>query len=87
MKWQEFIKEQGEMGVISQQTIKAENKKRLYQLISGNSGISRACLASVTSLSKTTVSFLIEELIQEGRIVDQAALKAEEKGDALTACL
>lgn len=66
--------------MISQQTIKAENKKRLYQLISGNSGISRACLASVTSLSKTTVSFLIEELIQEGRIVDQGSIESGRKG-------
>ena len=72
--------------MLSQQTIKAENKKKLYQLISGNSGISRACLASVTSLSKTTVSFLIEELIQ-AELSIRAALKAEEKGDALTACL
>lgn len=66
--------------MLSQQTIKAENKKKLYQLISGNSGISRACLASVTSLSKTTVSFLIEELIQEGRIVDQGSIESGRKG-------
>ena len=66
--------------MLSQQAIKAENKKRLYQLISQNFGISRACLASSASLSKTTVSLLIEELIQEGRIVDQGSIESGKKG-------
>ena len=52
--------------MINQQLIKSVNKKELYTMISENPGISRAQLASLRKLSKTTVSALVEELIQEG---------------------
>ena len=53
--------------MIIQQVIKAVNKKKIYMLISENPGISRVNLAARTELSKTTVSALVDELIQEGR--------------------
>ena len=60
--------------MINQQVIKAVNKKKIYMLISENPGISRVNLAARTELSKTTVSALVDELIQEGRIVDEGAV-------------
>ena len=48
-----------------QQVIKNKNKKNLYNIISNNEGISRARLASKTKLSKSTVSLLVDELINE----------------------
>ena len=49
-------------------------------LISENPGISRVNLAARTELSKTTVSALVDELIQEGRIVDEGAVESKRQG-------
>ena len=66
--------------MINQQVIKAVNKKKIYMLISENPGISRVNLAARTELSKTTVSALVDELIQEGRIVDEGAVESKRQG-------
>lgn len=66
--------------MINQQLIKSMNKKELYTMISENPGISRAQLASLRKLSKTTVSALVEELIQEGYIIDEGAVESRSQG-------
>lgn len=66
--------------MINQQLIKSANKKELYTMISENPGISRAQLASLRKLSKTTVSALVEELIQEGYIIDEGAVESRSQG-------
>lgn len=50
---------------INQQYIKNNNMKQLYYLLKNNACLSRASLAKMTGLSKTTVSSLIDELIQK----------------------
>lgn len=59
--------------LITQQIIRAENLRQIYHLIDRNANISRANLANVTSLSKTTVSSLVDELIRGGYVVDCGA--------------
>ncbi len=66
--------------MINQQLIKAVNKKKLYMLVSETPGVSRASLAAKTELSKTTVSALVDELIQEGHIVDEGAVESKRQG-------
>lgn len=68
------------MGVYNQQTIKAVNKKNIYMLINADPGISRIQLANVTNLSKTTVSALVDELIQEGYITDEGSVESNRQG-------
>ena len=57
--------------MLHQKEIQLSNKKSLYRLISENPGISRAKLAVGTHLSKTTVSSLVEQLIQAEYIVGE----------------
>ena len=54
------------MKLVNQQVIKNTNMKRLYTSIYSSPGISRAHLAKQTKLSKTTVSTLVDELIERG---------------------
>ena len=58
----------------NQQTIKEENIKTLFNLISAEPGVTRAQLGRVTSLSPTTVSTLVDELVQRGRCADKDAI-------------
>ena len=58
------------MKLVNQQVIKNTNMKRLYTSIYSSPGISRAHLAKQTKLSKTTVSTLVDELIEREFIVD-----------------
>ena len=58
---------------INQQLIKDTNMKHLYTSIYHNPGISRAHLSKQTALSKTTVSTLIDELIERNFILDGGA--------------
>ena len=55
---------------ITQQYIKNTNLSLIYSIIRNNPGTSRVLLAKETGLSKTTVSSLVEELIQKNFIVD-----------------
>ena len=47
--------------MITQHLIRSGNLRQIYQLIDQNIGISRARLAKITKLSKTTVSSLVDE--------------------------
>ena len=61
------------MKFINQQLIKDTNMKHLYTSIYHNPGLSRAHLSKQTALSKTTVSTLIDELIERNFILDGGA--------------
>lgn len=60
-------------GLTNQQLIKETNQKRIFSLIYHNNGISRAKLAQRTGLSPTTVSVLVDELIDSGLVITKGA--------------
>ena len=60
-----------------QKVIKEGNVKQIYSLILTNEGISRAAIAEKTGLSRSTVSFLVDELVQAGIV---SVLGAENSG-------
>ncbi len=60
--------------------IKDNNKKLIYQLIEEFPGISRVRLAEQLKLSKTTVSALVDELLQENYVIDQGAQVSSHQG-------
>lgn len=68
------------MALITQQIIRSENLRRIYRLIDRNANISRATLAGITDLSKTTVSSLVDELIRGGYVVDCGAGTSSHQG-------
>jgi transcriptional regulator of PTS gene len=68
------------MKLVNQQLIKNTNMKRLYASIYSNPGISRANLAKLTRLSKTTVSTLVDELIEREFILDCGAGESDSIG-------
>ncbi len=65
------------MKLVNQQLIKNNNLKLLYNLIHQEQGISRTQLARLSQLSKTTVSSLVDELIERNFIYDSGT---EENG-------
>lgn len=54
----------------NQQMIKEENIKLLFDLITNKPGISRAQLVRLTQLSPTTVSTLVDELVQRELVLE-----------------
>ncbi len=64
----------------NQSLIKDQNKKQVYQLIEDMPGISRAQIAELMKVSKTTVSALADELMQEGFIIDEGAAASNRQG-------
>lgn len=58
------------MKLINQQLIKNTNLKLIYNLVHHEQGISRAALAKRTNLSKTTVSALVDELLERDFLMD-----------------
>ncbi|MEY8439625.1 ROK family transcriptional regulator [Anaerotruncus colihominis] len=68
------------MKVLSQQLIKQTNLKQIYTLVADNEGISRTNIASLTWLSKTTVSTLVEELLDAGFLLDAGAAQTRRQG-------
>ena len=68
------------MKLVNQQVIKNTNMKRLYTSIYSSPGIFRAHLAKQTKLSKTTVSTLVDELIERGFIVDSGIRESDSIG-------
>lgn len=62
------------MKIVNQQVIKNNNLKMIYRYIQQESGISRAQLAKLSGLSKTTVSSLVDELISRRFIQDTGTL-------------
>ncbi len=65
-----FLPNQSTMRISSQQTIKEENIKLLFNLVKQNEEISRAELVRKTKLSPTTVSTLVDELLQENLLIE-----------------
>lgn len=53
---------------INQQSMKEENIKQIFLLIMDNPGVTRVKLARKTSLSPTTVSTLVDELVDMGLV-------------------
>ena len=72
------------MKFINQQLIKDTNMKHLYTSIYHNPGISRAHLSKQTALSKTTVSTLIDELIERNFILDGGAGESGTTGNPIS---
>lgn len=68
------------MKLVNQQLIKDTNMKHLYSSIYLNPGISRANLAKQTKLSKTTVSTLVDELIERKFIFDSGCKNSDSIG-------
>ena len=68
------------MKPVNQQQIKDINMKRLYASIYSTPGISRAELAKRTKLSKTTVSTLVDELIERAFIQDSGIVESTALG-------
>lgn len=64
----------------NQLLIKDNNKKQVYRLIEEIPGISRAQLAEALKLSKTTVSALVDELMQEGFVLDEGVAESNRQG-------
>lgn len=62
------------MKLVNQQLIKNNNLKILYRHIQQTPGVSRAQLSKLTGLSKTTVSSLIDELIEKKFVQDTGIL-------------
>lgn len=61
------------MKLVNQQLIKNTNMKQMYNSIYQHPGISRAQLAKDSSLSKTAVSSLVDELIAKRFVYDSGA--------------
>ncbi|MDD6573382.1 MAG: ROK family transcriptional regulator [Thermoflexaceae bacterium] len=68
------------MKLVNQQFIKDTNMKHLYTSIYSSPGISRANLAKQTHLSKTTVSTLVDELIEREFILDSGISDSDSIG-------
>lgn len=68
------------MELLNQQVMKAKNMKAAFSLIWNEPGISRAEIAKRLSLSKTTISSLVEELISRSFIVDTGKQVAKAVG-------
>lgn len=64
----------------NQLLIKDNNKKQIYQLIEDGPGISRTQIAEQLKLSKTTVSALVDELMQENFVIDEGASESSRQG-------
>ncbi|MDY0371736.1 MAG: ROK family protein [Sphaerochaetaceae bacterium] len=64
----------------SQLMVKERNLKRLFDLIFTEKEISRASLATITKLSPTTVSTLIDDMIASGLIVTSGVEKSNKIG-------
>lgn len=65
---------------INQQYIKNSNIKQIYSQLQKKPGESRAGLAKITGLSKTTVSSLTEELVLQGFVMDSGTASSTNVG-------
>lgn len=68
------------MKMVNQQLIKDINIKTIYNCIYANDGISRSNLSKITKLSKTTVSALVDELINRSFIYDSGTSETDSVG-------
>lgn len=69
-----------EINKSSQQLIKEANMRMVFGLIHKHETISRADIKKITSLSATTVSSLVEELMAEGFVVERGMKKTNTSG-------
>ena len=68
------------MKIFNQQIMKNNNLKKVFSLIMEHEPISRIELAAMTSLSKTTISSLVEDLINGGFVVDDGSADTGKQG-------
>lgn len=68
------------MKMLNQQVIKENNLKQIFSMIADHKGISRARLAAATGLSKSTVSVLVEELLEQGYLIDEGTVNVGGQG-------
>lgn len=68
------------MKLVNQQLIKNNNLKLIYSYIHQEQGISRTQLAKLSQLSKTTVSSLVDELIERNFIYDSGTADSSAVG-------
>lgn len=68
------------MKILNQQIMKNHNLKKVFSLIMEHEPISRIELAAMTSLSKTTISSLVEDLINGGFVVDDGSVDTGRQG-------
>jgi N-acetylglucosamine repressor len=66
--------------IASQQQMKQINAKTIFRLIQREKGISRAALAKVTSLSPTTISTIVEDLMAKGLVIEKSLIKGAGAG-------
>ena len=65
--------------MLSQQKIRETNLKRIFHIILTEKGISRAQIAHKTKLTKTTVSSLVDELIEKHFVEETKASETQAK--------
>lgn len=63
-----------------QQLVKRINRSVLLRLLRAQSGLSRAQLAQASGLTKSTVSLLVRELIDEGWLSETSVTPASGQG-------
>lgn len=68
------------MKILNQQIMKNHNLKKVFSLIMEHEPVSRIELAAMTSLSKTTISSLVEDLINGGFVVDDGSVDTGRQG-------
>lgn len=68
------------MKILNQQIMKNHNLKKVFSLIMEHEPISRIELAAMTSLSKTTISSLVEDLINGRFVVDDGSADTGKQG-------
>ena len=68
------------MKLMNQQLIKNTNLKQIYHLVHPEQGISRAEMAKRTNLSKTTVSALVDELLERDFLMDTGTADSKTVG-------
>ncbi len=68
------------MQKLNQQAIRQHNLRQVFSLIQSNPSISRISLANITDLSKTTISALVDELINQHYVVDDGAVDTGRQG-------
>lgn len=66
--------------VASQQKMKQINAKSVFQLIRSYKSIPRVQLAKLTKLSRTTISFIVEELIRKELVVEKSIMERSSVG-------
>lgn len=70
----------GTKGLSSRHQIKVGNMRRLFNLLSQNREMARADMVRLANLSPTTVSALVDELVQENLVVEMGHAQTAQTG-------